>query len=329
MSNLKYLYGVTNFKKLLMQVFGVAPKLHPQQEGVKPNELVPQQDEMKPNGPDDHEHHFGPNGCWCGAKDDPIDRWLRGYLDASRRSLENREEVAALLRLLNNVDGPRLMREHCDLISKFLDIAERKVSVLDEYGDERMDLLPNEVDNCIAKIAGRTSPRFPRETESQYRQLLREQLLGKDSASLPLPEWCFWFRLVLPDYFAYYHEQQKNRPKPIHELGSLSGVEFETHVARILRSGGFEVTATPATGDQGADLIATKGIRKVIIQAKRYNQPVGNHAVQEVVAAIRFYRGTEGMVVTNSTFTPSARALAEKNEIVLIDGAKLEQLHSI
>lgn len=307
---------MANFKKWLTQVFGVAPKLYPQQEGAKPN------------GPDDHEHHFGPNGCWCGAKDDPMDRWLRQYLDRARHYCDAHPTVAALRTRYDDAEGPRLMREHCDLISKFLDIAERKVSVLDEYGDERMDLLPNEVDNCIAKIAGRRGPPGSwGDRESQYRQLLREQLQGKES--LPLPMWCFWFRLVLPDYFAYYHEQQKNRPKPIHELGSLSGVEFETHVARILRSGGFDVTATPATGDQGADLIATKGTRKVIIQAKRYNQPVGNHAVQEVVAAIRFYRGTEGMVVTNSTFTPGARALAEQNEIVLIDGAKLEQLHSI
>lgn len=69
-------------------------------------------------------------------------------------------------------------------------------------------------------------------------------------------------------------------------------------------------------------------MRKIVIQAKRYKCPVGNHAVQEVVAAIRFYRGAEGMVVTNSTFTSSARALAEKNDVTLIDGTKLSQLHT-
>jgi hypothetical protein len=318
---------MVDFKKLLMQAFGVASKSPARRDDVKPNKAAPQRDNAQPNEQDNHEHQFGPDGCWCGAKDGPMDQWLRSYLDRNRHWIDTHPSIAALRTLLDNAEGPRLMQEHSDLIRKFLDIAERKISVLDEYGDERMDLLQNEVDNCIAKIAGRQSPFYPRETESQYRKLLREQLLGKES--LPLPEWCFWFRLVLPDYFADYHKQQRNRPKPIHELGSLSGVEFETHIARILRSGGFEVTATPATGDQGADLIATKGSRKIIVQAKRYNQPVGNHAVQEVVAAIRFYRGTEGMVVTNSTFTASARALADKNDVRLIDGNRLEQLHSI
>ena len=75
---------------------------------------------------------------------------------------------------------------------------------------------------------------------------------------------------------------------------------------------GWHVSATAATGDQGADIIARKGERNIIIQAKRYSGAVGNKAVQEVVGAILFYGGTEGCVVTNSTFTPAARALAEK-----------------
>jgi hypothetical protein len=45
---------------------------------------------------------------------------------------------------------------------------------------------------------------------------------------------------------------------------------------------GFEVQGTPITGDQGADLIAKKGGRVVIIQAKCYQGMVGNSAVQEV-----------------------------------------------
>jgi restriction system protein len=77
---------------------------------------------------------------------------------------------------------------------------------------------------------------------------------------------------------------------------------------------------------QGADIIASKGERRVIIQAKRYSGAVGNKAVQEVVGAILFYGGTEGCVVTNSTFTPAARALAQKNNIRLIDGSRFGEV---
>jgi restriction system protein len=53
---------------------------------------------------------------------------------------------------------------------------------------------------------------------------------------------------------------------------------------------------------------------------------VGNKAVQEVVGAILFYGGTEGCVVTNSTFTPAARALAQENNIRLIDGSQFGEI---
>jgi HJR/Mrr/RecB family endonuclease len=81
-----------------------------------------------------------------------------------------------------------------------------------------------------------------------------------------------------------------------------------------------QTLGTPATGDQGADLIAKNNRRTIVIQAKGHAAPVGNSAVQEAVAAISVYNADEGWVVTNSTFTRSARALAHANSIRLIDG---------
>jgi restriction system protein len=69
----------------------------------------------------------------------------------------------------------------------------------------------------------------------------------------------------------------------------LSGKEFETYLARLLKQNGFEdIRGTAATGDQGADLIAKKAGRTIVVQAKRYQGSVGNKAVQEVVAAVKF-----------------------------------------
>jgi hypothetical protein len=47
----------------------------------------------------------------------------------------------------------QLLIKYPDIVSTFLDIVERKVSVLDEYGDERMHLLDKEIHDCIAKVA--------------------------------------------------------------------------------------------------------------------------------------------------------------------------------
>ena len=87
---------------------------------------------------------------------------------------------------------------------------------------------------------------------------------------------------------------------------------------------GFQdVRGTPITGDQGADLIAKRDGRTIVIQAKRYQGSVGNRAVQEVVGAVSFYGADEGWVITSGSFTPSAKALAQKNGVKLIDGHTL------
>jgi restriction system protein len=107
-------------------------------------------------------------------------------------------------------------------------------------------------------------------------------------------------------------------------VDGLSGIEFETWIARLLKERGFEVQGTPITGDQGADLIAKKHGKIVIIQAKCYQGTVGNKAVQEVIGALAYYGGDEGWVVTNATFTSSAKALAQKSSVRLVDGSMLK-----
>jgi restriction system protein len=72
-------------------------------------------------------------------------------------------------------------------------------------------------------------------------------------------------------------------------------------------------------------LIAKRNGKTILIQAKRYQSAVGNKAVQEVIGAVAYYRGDEGWVVTNSSFTPSAKALAQRSKIKLVDGEKLRQ----
>ena len=76
-------------------------------------------------------------------------------------------------------------------------------------------------------------------------------------------------------------------------------------------------------------VIAFKDNIKYVIQVKFYNNPVGNKAVQEVVASIGMYKVNKGIVVTNSTFTPQAVELAEANNIELVDGAKIEEYKKI
>jgi hypothetical protein len=109
-------------------------------------------------------------------------------------------------------------------------------------------------------------------------------------------------------------------------LDFMSSTDFEDYMAEVFRKQGYEVQLTPPTGDQGVDLLLNKQGLRVAIQLKRYQGGVGNKAVQEIHSGVDFYDADEGWVITTSTYTRSARELANKLGIRLIDGLELKQL---
>lgn len=102
-------------------------------------------------------------------------------------------------------------------------------------------------------------------------------------------------------------------------LDEMTGDELERALERAFLQRGYETERVGTTGDQGADLIVTKNGLRTVVQAKRYSQPVGNFAVQEVVAARAHYGADRAMVICTSRFTPSAVELARTNGVHLID----------
>jgi HJR/Mrr/RecB family endonuclease len=119
----------------------------------------------------------------------------------------------------------------------------------------------------------------------------------------------------------------------IDEIDNVAGSEFERFVARLFLAMGYDVQLVSSGADQGADLIVQKKKEpekpsKIAIQAKRYKQPVGNAAVQELLGGMTYHGCKQGIVVTSSTFTRSARALASKDRrIELWDRTKLVDLY--
>ena len=117
------------------------------------------------------------------------------------------------------------------------------------------------------------------------------------------------------------------------ELGSQAkfervrnGLEFELFCADELRRARWRVTTTGASRDQGADLIAERDQDRLVVQCKLLNRPVGNYAVQEVVAARSHHAGNRAMVVSNQRFTASASELAATNGVELRHWSELARL---
>ena len=102
----------------------------------------------------------------------------------------------------------------------------------------------------------------------------------------------------------------------------MSGIEYERYVAsKLLKQGFKKAEVTPGSGDFGADIVGKdKHGREVCVQCKKYQGSVGVSAVQEVIAATRYYKCEYGMVVTTSTFTPAAKKMAAQTCVVLQEG---------
>lgn len=221
-------------------------------------------------------------------------------------------------------------------IDKFCEIAYREVTTLDEWGDENVDCLARLKQECIVRIAKDIYKedylKNKLKTEMYIRNLFDNKLreTGGEIVSEKSTHWVWkLFNEDLPRAFEQYRATRKPSRDNIHtDFSDMSGTDFENYVGSLLIGSGFNVSGTPKTGDQGADLIATKDGKTYVIQVKKYTNPVGNAAVQEVVAARGYYNGEVGVVVTNSTFTTSARALAVKNNIILIDKHRMKDIDS-
>ncbi len=118
--------------------------------------------------------------------------------------------------------------------------------------------------------------------------------------------------------------------KDIHPLkqpcGTLvgDGIAFEHWLQLLFEAQGWRVSTTPASNDHGADLVLDKPGRRIVVQAKAYAKPVGNSAIQEIVAAKAHYGAKEGWVCSTSTFTRSAEVLGHSNDVRLLNATALD-----
>ena len=91
----------------------------------------------------------------------------------------------------------------------------------------------------------------------------------------------------------------------------------------MLQGQGWKTRLTKRSGDQGIDIVADRGGVTVVIQCKKYSDPVGNGAVQEVHAGKGFLSADLGVVVSNAEFTRSAKELASVLGVLLVHHSEL------
>ncbi|MGZ3325696.1 MAG: restriction endonuclease [Xanthobacteraceae bacterium] len=123
-------------------------------------------------------------------------------------------------------------------------------------------------------------------------------------------------------------EDERASPAPVIDVSQLSPLGYEDYCAVLLRDAGWRASTTPRQ-DQGVDVIASLRGTRAAIQCKMYASPVGNRAVQEVIAG-RLYYGTQiAVVVSTAPYTLSARALAARTQVLLLHHDQLPLLEQL
>jgi len=119
--------------------------------------------------------------------------------------------------------------------------------------------------------------------------------------------------------------EKKYRGMKIANIDSMTGIEFEQYLKRVLTNQGYSVSTTSVSGDLGVDLVASGNNDKIAIQAKRYNNKVSRRAISDAVAGMYHYGCNKAMVITNNYFSPGAIELAQSTGCILIDRDILAQ----
>lgn len=114
------------------------------------------------------------------------------------------------------------------------------------------------------------------------------------------------------------------------QSSDMTPLKFEVWCRDILISQGWKAETTKASGDQGADIVAEKLGKRVVIQCKFYTGPVGNKAVQEVSTARHYYGAAYAAVICNQDlYTRGARELAASAHVKLLVADDLLRANSL
>ena len=191
----------------------------------------------------------------------------------------------------------RIARAHGETLA----LRRRQESFRDAYGNWIEDGWLRERDYFLDRtVLPQIAPRYADLAVSEWERM--RAIVEAEAAAVALPE-------------------EEDAPE--------DGLDYERFCAARLVQAGWRAHRTPASGDQGADIVAVRDGLRLVVQCKRLSKPVGNAAVQEAAAAQRYWSGDRAAVVSNAGFTPAARRLAAATGVLLLHHDALDALDAL
>ena len=226
----------------------------------------------------------------------------RLLLDAEDKKIKEEKEekkVDNLLRSFNNKNYQRrFVKKHFKVISS----AYRNSVTANSFGKKNYKKFYIDLIDFIEENSS-----FIQELERMERQLTWGD--PEDSSIIEILE----------------DEMKKNTAK-LEYSDQMDPYEYEHFCAEQFNNNNWKAKATQGSSDQGVDVIATKNNITLVAQCKRFKKTVGNKAVQEIVAGMKYYQANKGVVIAPNGFTKSAEKLAEANQILLIHHSEIAQI---
>ena len=106
-------------------------------------------------------------------------------------------------------------------------------------------------------------------------------------------------------------------------IDTMSGREFEEFLGELFVRKGYRVARLSGRGEGSASLLLDHAGGPTIVQVKRWVATVDHEAVQQAAAAMGRFRATRALVVTSSTYSPSAVTYADSCGVTLWNRATL------
>lgn len=209
---------------------------------------------------------------------------------------------------------------------KGLTLKKRALKTLE---DELSDIIHNDIQIVASAYRSSvTSNSFGKKNYSKFKKELIEYLIDNTESKHVI----YYAREVgdfdIPDHTISEIERAINDFSQDEKFNqNMDPYEYEHYcAAQFLKHGWDEAEATSGSADQGVDVVAKRGDEHLVGQCKVYQKPVGNSAVQEVVAGMGYYGANVGVVISNAGYTNSAKKLAEANNIKLIHHSEIKNL---
>ena len=147
-------------------------------------------------------------------------------------------------------------------------------------------------------------------TGRAFAKAFREYMRWKWICSLIKPE----FDILDEELYSYF----RGTPDA---LGNLHWRDFETIIAALMESQGYQVELGPGSGDGGVDVRLLQrdpiGDVMTLVQVKRYrgHRRIHLEAVQALHGAVAADGASKSMFVTTSTYSPSAQSFAARRNV--------------